>query len=625
MSTSFATPESLPAIDAEAPLALRRSAFYLDSQGEGVFAWLHHCSDRPCFDHGVILCPPIGCEQLHAHRALRHLADAIAREKIPVLRPDYHGTGDSAGADEDPNRYATWLANLRDAIAWMRRELKCMRISLIGLRLGALLATTIAGDEEIDNLVLWVPVAKGRTYVREMKALSLTADASLRGLDDGSGDIEAAGFVLSKQTADDLSQVDLLRSTPRCKNALIVARDDAVVDTKLLDHLAALGIAAEQSAQPGYVDMMAEPHDTQVPVRAIRHITDWLAGKVAQQSKATAVLNFDTIHPATVAVLRGAGVTADEQPTTRERLLRISMRPDLFAILAEPEQPRPQAEKLPLIILLNAGCSYRIGPGRMHVLLARQLAAAGFRTLRLDLCGLGDSVASEAEAENDPYSPTAFRDIDLAIKFAQQHLGTTEVVITGLCSGAYAAFQSAAQFTSPALVESILINPLTYFWKEGMVLDTSTTRQLISWHFYLTSVLKPRKWYGLLFGKSHLGVRGAIRRLAKWPPLPNSARHAAARYSLRTEYSHPEVEDLPGDLNRVASAGRKLALFCSSTDPGHFILMFHARRKANQLRRSGCLQVFFVNDADHTFSTRRARHDLSEAILAHLQGRYTAR
>src|SRR5207248_357876 len=101
------------------------------------------------------------------HRSLRHLADALAAVGWPCVRFDWHGTGDSGGSDEDPDRVATWLANIRDAQAWLTRQLGCKRISVVGLRLGATLAAHAASAEEIDGLVLWAPVVKGRRYVRE--------------------------------------------------------------------------------------------------------------------------------------------------------------------------------------------------------------------------------------------------------------------------------------------------------------------------------------------------------------------------------------------------------------------------------------------------------------------------
>src|SRR5947209_7243554 len=98
---------------------VRRTPFYFESQGQSLFAWLHCPEQALHASHGVVLCPPIGHEQVHAHRSLRHLADALAEMGFAVLRFDYHGTGDSAGSDEDPDRVATWLANVRDAHRWL--------------------------------------------------------------------------------------------------------------------------------------------------------------------------------------------------------------------------------------------------------------------------------------------------------------------------------------------------------------------------------------------------------------------------------------------------------------------------------------------------------------------------
>src|SRR5260370_2419904 len=108
--------------------AVVRIPFYFESQHQWLFAWLHRCEAAPYSDHGVIVCPPIGYEQVHAHRGLRHLADALARAGLPCVRFDYHGTGDSGGSDEDPDRVATWLANIKDAQAWLTRQLGCNRI-----------------------------------------------------------------------------------------------------------------------------------------------------------------------------------------------------------------------------------------------------------------------------------------------------------------------------------------------------------------------------------------------------------------------------------------------------------------------------------------------------------------
>ncbi len=145
---------------ASAPARVRHFPIYFESNNATIFAWIHSSPRQS--RHGVVICPPLGHEQVHAHRGLRHLADALAEAGFPTLRLDYHGTGDSAGDMEESNRRATWLANLRSAVIWLRTQLRCSQITLVGLRLGAALATEIAAEMDLAGLVLWAPVVKGR-------------------------------------------------------------------------------------------------------------------------------------------------------------------------------------------------------------------------------------------------------------------------------------------------------------------------------------------------------------------------------------------------------------------------------------------------------------------------------
>ena len=59
----------------------------------------------------------------------------------------------------------------------------------------------------------------------------------------------------------------------------------------------------------------------------------------------------------------------------------------LTGVLTRPAQPT----RRPLWVLLNAGFIPRSGPFRMHVDLARALAAQGFAVLRVDQPGVGDA------------------------------------------------------------------------------------------------------------------------------------------------------------------------------------------------------------------------------------------
>ena len=242
---------------------IRRTAFHFESQGRPLLAWLHEPAEaRP--GRGVVFCPAIGFEQVHSYRSVRRTCDALAEAGFAALRFDWLGTGDSAG-DETDWRFATWLVNLRDAIAWLERHLGSERIDLIGLRLGATLALKIAEERPVEKLVLWAPVVKGKRYGREMRMLS----ASVEGATD---QVEAAGFLHVPELLDELESIDAAKFEPRCASALIVGEESPA----LRDRLRGLGIETAEMPCPGYADMMTYPHYTKVPSDTIAGIVDWL-------------------------------------------------------------------------------------------------------------------------------------------------------------------------------------------------------------------------------------------------------------------------------------------------------------------------------------------------------------
>lgn len=615
-----------------------RSAFYLTSRSEPLAAWLHVAADRAALDHGVVICPSIGFEQLHANRSLRHLADGIAAQGIPTLRFDWHGTGDSAGSDADPSRRATWQANVRDAIAWLRNSLGCRRVSLVGQRLGAMLVVEALAAEtsdtiECDNLVLWAPTHCGKTFMRQMQTIEQLAEARPRPENAAAGDVEAAGFLLSEETATQLAKCSLLQKELNCRQALVVGP----FDKRLLDRFAQFEIPVEQISLPGYAEMMAEPHFSQVPRETVTQIAAWLGNQI--RNAGPAELASDQFSASTIdaakfgpqqTLIAGQASLGDEGPTwgnVRERLLRFGGAVDLFGIVCEPEQP---IAARPTIVLLNSGAANHVGPGRLYVELARRLARHGFRTLRLDASGLGDSVAADPAAENNPYPPTVFRDVELALAELKSRFGTEQepakFVLMGLCSGAYAAFQSAAQLNDPSFVESVLINPLTFYWQDGMPFDASGAEKLLEEHKKMAVASNPKKILQFLCGKTEIGYGAALKLLVKrlmhrlLPPAKSQAKHDAA---AATTLGHPTANDLAGDLARVAAHGRSLAMFLAENDPGLAVMSYHAPRETKAWLKRGDLRLLKISGGDHTFSRRVPREELIRTVAKYLNDRYS--
>lgn len=84
-------------------------------------------------------------------------------------------------------------------------------------------------------------------------------------------------------------------------------------------------------------------------------------------------------------------------------------------------------------LLLNMGANHRIGPRRINVKLARQMAQAGISSIRLDLAGLGDSGPARSSAH---FLTQAVNDLQAAMNLVETMLGIRRFLVIGLCSGA---------------------------------------------------------------------------------------------------------------------------------------------------------------------------------------------
>jgi pimeloyl-ACP methyl ester carboxylesterase len=120
---------------------------------------------------GVLLCYPGVQEYNVTHWAFRRLASLLVRAGFHVLRFDYSCTGDSEGETHD-GRVDHWLEDIATAADELKDAAGVRKISLLGLRLGALLAArAVSAGLEVKDLVLWEPVFTGAGYVAELERL----------------------------------------------------------------------------------------------------------------------------------------------------------------------------------------------------------------------------------------------------------------------------------------------------------------------------------------------------------------------------------------------------------------------------------------------------------------------
>jgi alpha-beta hydrolase superfamily lysophospholipase len=402
-----------------------------------------HVPDGNTARAGVVLCSPLGREDLHVHSTYRALAERLAALGIAVLRFDYDGTGDSAGWQHDPARVAAWSASTRAALDLMRAT-GVPVVAAVGMRMGAAVAAVEAVREPLDALVLWDPCRSGRAFLREQRALHAL---SVGGDDPGDGSVQTPGFRYDPETAADLGSLDITRTDgPMAARIYLLTRPDQPVDAKLHARLERAG-QVDLGPASGQHDLLnVDGQQVLVPDETVEHVATWLSS-VAGDTVPLDLGAFDLTAASAVV-----GRDRRLRPIV-ERSVRIGAA-DLFGIVTEIEGDAFQTT----VVCLNVAKERRIGPSRLWVDLARQWAGCGLRTLRVDLSGLGDSGRHPGQSSGVVYPVEALADIEDVAR-AMSPEDPSKIVLVGLCSGAHHAVEAGVALAAQGVCA---VNPVFF-------------------------------------------------------------------------------------------------------------------------------------------------------------------
>jgi alpha-beta hydrolase superfamily lysophospholipase len=583
----------------------KADAFWFGPGERRAFGW-YHLPHGEARDLAVVLCPPLGHEMLCMHRAYRHLAEQLSSAGLPVLRFDYHGTGDSAGSDHDGNRLPEWLATIDQAIDLMCAS-GASRIALFGVRMGATLAAAAAmRRRDVAALALVAPCVSGGGYLRELRAMHRLRDRGekrprFHGQRDG--DEEAIGFVFRRETVEALSRVDLrtIEGTA-VERVLIIPRDDLPGgEARIAERLTVLGSNVEIRAAPGYAALAPDdPYLAGVPHAIWTVASQWLAGTTATHERTAPVHGETGIRRTNV----GAGVF--------ESALRYGDDANLFGVLSEPS--RTQSDLA--IIIANTGANTRVGPNRLGVTLARRLALRGHAVLRLDLAGIGDSAPQPGMNENELYAERSVTDLRASVDVLEAH-GYRRFVAMGLCAGAYMSFRAGV--VDDRIEAMILMNPAALEWEPGRKVERVDGRvgtgSIRSTRYYKSRALRLDTWRRIARGD----VDTRAIALALSTRLRDRATTSIKRAALVAGRGHWVMTDLARDFASLAQRDVRVLMLLSSEEPMIDELDRHIGSMMGWLEKRG-LSLEVIDNTDHVFAPVWSQDRALEIVTEFVDG-----
>jgi pimeloyl-ACP methyl ester carboxylesterase len=549
--------------------------------------WYH---DAPG-TRAVIICSPLGFEELCARQSLRILAEKLAALNLPVLRFDYPGTADSTGSDGDENLVEQWRASLADAQDWLSANTGIREIVLIGMRFGSLLAALEArGVPGLKGLALLAPVTSGRAYLRETTALANivmppNAEAAAQPA-KRAGEIDVCGFLISPATASRINALKIDDATlPGGLDVLLMPQQVAPAGS-LQQRLASAGCKVTTLPFTGYDGVICDPTAAKVPLSDLDAIAAW-----AKPLASTGQRARSTVEPGSLGTSSWTEAPVSFGPNGR-----------LTGILCTPHTPFSPRQA---VVFTNAGMNYHIGWSRMTVAHARALAEQGLASLRYDTSGIGDSLADPDNPVFPLYDKIAEDDVAAAIDRVVAQ-GYDKPLIFGACSGAYTAFRVTKH--DPRVAKAAIVNLQCFQWSPSVGYEIERWRAVRRTE--VANMMKAGKRSGLLaqISGSRFTPVGAVRfvgRIAK----------RALRAWQRSRF-WPRENDIVATFRSLAGRKTKVMMIYSRGDKGLDDFEAHAGKLGHRVTGLPGVSLHFIENADHNLTTRASQDDALAMLLA---------
>ncbi|WP_288430000.1 alpha/beta fold hydrolase [uncultured Agrobacterium sp.] len=539
-----------------------------------------------------------GFEELCARKFWRLLAERLSRQGLPSLRFDYPGTGDALDPTDFTRGADVWLDSIHAAAAKLKELSGVEQVILIGHGLGGALAWKAAETiTHVAGLALAAPALSGRNWLREFVAMSRIANqGALQHANVSSG--PAMGEqIIPESVATGLRGVNIsAASKSPAPEVFLLRQENRPADELFAQHLSQLGVSLRSEVFEGYDRFIRDVLFSVPPFEAINALVNWSSGIAS------------TIQPSNEPKPRvWKGVPCPEPlqgEGFRERPVRFGDSNRLYGMICEPTCERKGAT----VLVLPTGYERMSGWGRITARLCRELARNGIASLRLDMANIADSPPAVGAPEQIIYNDSQLRDVNAAMDFLEKEK-LFPVVVTGRCSGGWAAFKSAVN--DPRFSGVVPVNVFDFYIPADADVEAllvSSRQPLAS---YGAKLMSGGFWKRVLSGD--VRIRNGVVNL--WAMIVAKTISVLTPVMVKHPYLSKRFHALSLDFRKIVANDTQMTVVYTEGDIGAAMLETNFGPRGRLLTgQYGNPSLVFIEGADHNLTTAEARHAWSDEV-----------
>jgi hypothetical protein len=258
-----------------------------------------------------------------------------------------------------------------------------------------------------------------------------------------------------------------------------------------------------------------------------------------------------------------------------ERAVVFGANGALTGILTEPDAERAVADA-PAVLMWNIGIHHRVGPYRVQVDIARELARRGYASLRFDVAGMGDSEMGHDSRTDEERSLDNIRE---AMNLLERRRGTPRFLPIGFCSSVDSAH-------AISLIDNRVVG--------ACFIEGYANRTAGFWMLYPLRMFDTIRWKRRILRK----IPALLAKIGRRGEAAAADERAALGSVFARNY--PSAAKFASDVRAMAARGVRLLFVYVGGDTD-----FNHRGQFEEMMGNGLpgehVDVTYYGGADHTF------------------------